>query len=224
MKKYILFLMLLLMVGVVSSEVNDYAPVKQNECVILSQVCASCSGVNMSIKYPSPNSSYAQYEVEMSRTGLGDWFYEFCNTSLVGRYDVTGHGDIEGTETGFNVLYFDVSPSGNILDSASSTTLFGSLLVMLILSIIFIIMAMKNENLVGKLTLYSIAAIGFIMVILYTVVTIQQVLFGFDSIINGIETLWFVAKIGITIGGIALGIVVMLIMLKAWNIKRGLRD
>jgi len=62
------------------------------------------------------------------------------------------------------------------------------------------------------------------MVILYTVVTIQQVLFGFDSIVNAIETLWVVSKIGITIGGLALGIVVMLIMLKAWNIKRGLRD
>jgi len=222
MKKYIIFLMLVLMLGFVSSEVNDYESVKQNECVLLKQICASCSFTNVSLTYP--NSSYAQYEVEMNRTGAGDWFYEFCNTSLVGRYDVTGHGDLSGVNTGFDVLYFEVTPSGSVLDSASSTTLFGSLLVMLILSVIFIIMAMKTESLAGKLTLYCIAGIGFIMVILYTVVTIQQVLFGFDSIVAGMETFLSVAKVGITIGGIALGIVVMLIMLKAWNIKRGLRD
>ena len=216
--------MLVLMIGFASSEVNEYPSVKLNSCVILSQVCASCSGVNMSVKYPSPNSSYAQYEVEMNRTGSGDWFYEFCNTSLVGRYDVTGHGDLEGTDTGFDVLYFEVSPSGNILDSASATTLFGSLLVMLILSVVFILMAMKTESLAGRVALYCIASIVFIMVILYTVVIIQQVLFGFDSIVNGIETLWVVAKIGITVGLTALGIVISLIMLKAWKIKRGLND
>jgi len=222
MKYGILFLILILMCGLVSSEVNDYAPVKQGNCINVTQVCSSCTGVNVSVKYT--NGSYALYEGIMSRIGGGDWFYNYCDTDDVGRHDVTGHGDLSGTDTGFDVLYFEVTPSGSVLDSASSTTLFGSLLVMLILSVIFIIMAMKNENLVGKLTLYSIAAIGFIMVILYTVVTIQQVLFGFDSIINGIETLWFVAKIGITIGSVAFGIVIFLIMLKAWNIKRGLRD
>jgi len=210
------------MSGLVTSEVNDYASVKHNECVLLKQVCASCSFVNVSLTYP--NSTLVLSNVPMVDSGGALWTYEFCNTTQLGRYDINGVGDLEGTNTGFDVLYFEVTPSGSILDSASSTTLFGSLLVMLILSIVFIIMAMKTESLAGKLTLYCISAIGFIMVILYTVVTIQQVLFGFDSIVNGIETLWVVAKIGITIGGIALGIVVLLIMLKAWKIKRGFDD
>ena len=222
MKYGILFLMLILMAGLVSSEVNDYSPVKQNECVTLKQVCASCSFVNVSLTYP--NSTLALSNIPMVDSGGALWTYEFCNTTELGRYDINGVGDLDGTDTGFDVLYFIVSPSGSVLDSASSTTLFGSLLVMLILSVVFIIMAMKTESLAAKLTLYCIAGIGFIMVILYTVVTIQQVLFGFDSIVNAIETLWVVSKIGITIGGLALGIVVMLIMLKAWNIKRGLRD
>jgi len=210
------------MVGFVNSEVNNYESVKQNECVILKQVCASCSFVNVSLIYP--NSSLALSNIPMVDYGGALWTYEFCNTTELGRYDINGVGDLEGVNTGFDVLYFVVSPSGSILDSASSTTLFGSLLVMLILSIVFILIAMKTESLAGKLTLYCISAIGFIMVILYTVVTIQQVLFGFDNIVNGIETLWVVAKIGITIGGIAMGLVVLLIMLRAWKIKRGLYD
>lgn len=224
MKKYIIFLMLILFMGLVSSEVNEYASVKQNECAILSQVCASCTYANMSIKYPSPNSTYAQYEVPMQRDGGGDWYYSFCNTSLVGRYDITGHGDLSGIDTGFDVLSLTVTPSGNVLDSAGSTTLFGSLLLMLILSVVFILIAMKSEGLPARVTMYSIAAIMILMSILYTVVAIQQVLFGFTGIITGIETLLFVAKIGITIGTIAFGIVILLIMLKAWKIKRGLCD
>jgi len=211
MKKYILFLMVLLMVGFVSSEVNDYAPIKQNECALLRQVCASCSFVNISLAYP--NSTLALSNVGMVDSGGGVWTYDFCNTTELGRYDVVGIGDINGADAAF-VLFFDVSPSGSMLDSASSTTLFGSLLVMLIISVMFLIMAMKTDKIVAKIALYCISGIGFMMVILYTVVTIQQVLFGFDSIVNSVETLWVVTKIGITIAGIALGIVVFLIMLK----------
>jgi len=218
------FLLIVLMGSVASAEINNYASVKQNENVTLSQVCASCSYVNMSVKYPAPNSSYVLYEVEMDRDGLGDWYYEFCNTSLVGRYDVTGHGDISGTDTGFDVLYFEVTPSGSILDTASSTTLLGSLLVMLIFSILFMFMATKTDSLAGKVTLYCIGGLGLLMSILYTVVTIQQVLFGFDGIITGIEAFLMVIKVGVGIGIIALGIVIFLIMLKAFRIKRGLVD
>jgi len=209
------------MVGFVSSEVNDYAPIKQNECAILRQVCATCSFVNISLAYP--NSTLILSNVEMVDSGGGVWTYEFCNITELGRYDVVGIGDINGADAGF-VLFFDVTPSGSILDSASSTTLIGSLLVMLILSALFLIMAMRANGTVSKLALYCISGIGFIMVILYTVVIIQQALFGFDSIVNAVETFWVVAKIGVTIGGVALGIVVFLIMLKAWKIKRGFND
>jgi len=102
----------IMLVGLASAEVNNYAPVKQYDCVTLSQVCASCNYVNISVKYPSPNSSYALYEGVMARDGSGDWYYSFCDTSLMGRYDITGHGDIAGTDTGFSVLWFDVTPSG----------------------------------------------------------------------------------------------------------------
>jgi len=222
MKYGLLFLMLILMTGLVTSEINNYAPVKKGDCINLTQVCSSCTACNISVKYT--NGTYALYEGEMERIGAGDWFYNYCDTNDLGRHDVTGHGDLSGTDTGFDVLYFEVTPSGSVLDSASSTTLFGSLLVMLILSIVFVIMAMKNESLPMKVTLYSISAIGFLMVILYTVVTIQQVLFGFDSIVTGMETFLFVVKTGVTIGSVAFGIVIFLIMLKAWKIKRGLYD
>lgn len=219
----VLIIMLFSIVGVYA-EVNEYAPVLKDDCVVLSQVCVSCTGVNISVKYPAPNSSYAIYEVAMNRTGSGDWFYEFCNTSFVGRYDVTGHGDLSGVDTGFDVLWFEVTPSGSLMKDGDSLVLFGSLIVMIILSSVFLFLANKVESIAAKVTLYSISFIGYLMSVLYTVVTIQQVLFGFDSIVNGIETFYFVGKVGVGLGFLALLVVIMLIMLKAWKIKRGFDD
>jgi len=104
MKYGILFLMLILMAGLVSSEVNDYSPVKQNECVTLKQVCASCSFVNVSLTYP--NSTLALSNIPMVDSGGALWTYEFCNTTGLGRYDINGVGDLEGVNTGFDVFIF----------------------------------------------------------------------------------------------------------------------
>jgi len=62
-----MFLMLVLMLGFVSSEVNDYSPVKQNDCVLLKQICASCSFTNVSLTYP--NSTLALNNVPMVDSG-----------------------------------------------------------------------------------------------------------------------------------------------------------
>jgi len=206
----------------VFAEVNEYAPVKTDECVIVKQVCASCTYVNISISYP--NSTLAVSNINMADNGGGVWIYEFCNTSSVGRYDVNGEGDLSGVDTGFDVLWFEVTPSGSLMKGGDSLVLFGSLMVMIIISSVFLFLATKIEGLAAKTTLFAIAFIGYLMSILYTVVTIQQVLFGFDSIVNGIETFLFVGKIGVWLGFITLMIVVLLIMLKAWKIRRGLDD
>jgi len=83
--------------------------VKQNECVIIPQTCASCTYVNMSITYK--NTTLIN-NVGLEDMGGGLWTYSFCNTGSLGRYDVQGSGDLEGTATGFDVLYFNVTPSG----------------------------------------------------------------------------------------------------------------
>ena len=115
MRKTTLLLVLLLiastmMMAYASAEVNSFAPVKQFDCITIKQTCGSCSYVNVSISYP--NSSLAAANEEMTSSGGGVWTYNFCETSLLGRYDVAGMGDLEGTETSFDVLYFDVTPSG----------------------------------------------------------------------------------------------------------------
>ena len=95
---------------------------------------------------------------------------------------------------------------------------------MILISGAFFFMAHKSENNVAKISFYSFAGIGIVMTILYTVIIMQQTLFGFDSILSGIENFWFVMKVGVWLGFLFMGVVIFMIMLKAWKIKRGLYD
>jgi hypothetical protein len=99
------------MIGFTSAEVSSLGTIKQSECIEIPQVCASCTYVNLSVQYP--NKSIAISNQAMIPNGAGLWTYNFCNTSQLGRYDVSGQGDLSGTDTGFSVLWFEVTMSGN---------------------------------------------------------------------------------------------------------------
>jgi hypothetical protein len=157
----------------------------------------------------------------MTSAGNGEFYYQFSNTSTTGRYDVRGVSN--GCENTF-ATYFEVTPSGKSLGEGQGWSLFGSLILMIIISSIFLIVAFNSESIGIKISFFSLSGIFFIMTILYTVVTMQQTLFGYEGILSGIETFWFVIKMLIGIGIFALLIIVVLIMIKAWKIKRGYRD
>ena len=112
MKKIMLLLIIgMFLISLASAEINDLGLVKQNHCILIRQSCASCSYVNISISYP--NQTLAIKNVAMDYQGGGLWTYNFCNTSQLGRYDIVGSGDLEGTDTSFDVLYFNVTSTGN---------------------------------------------------------------------------------------------------------------
>jgi len=101
---------LLSIISAADVEVNSYANVKIGDCVTLKQTCASCSYVSFSLSYP--NSTLIFSDEVGTNTGGAMWTYEFCDTNILGRYDVGGHGDLEGTDTGFSILWFDVTSTG----------------------------------------------------------------------------------------------------------------
>ena len=97
-------------IGAATTEVNQYDDVKLGDCITLKQTCASCTYVNFSLSYP--NSTLVFSDEVGTNTGGAMWTYEFCDTYNLGRYDVGGHGDLEGTDTGFNILWFEVTSTG----------------------------------------------------------------------------------------------------------------
>jgi hypothetical protein len=103
-------IMLVVFVPSVTADVSSLGTIKQGSCIEIPQVCASCTYVNYSVQYP--NKSIAISNQAMTPNGAGLWTYNFCNTSQLGRYDVTGLGDLNGVDTGFSVLWFEVSTDG----------------------------------------------------------------------------------------------------------------
>lgn len=131
----IAIIILFFVMSFVSAEINNYAPVKQGDIVTIKQVCASCTYVNITISYP--NSTIAISNQAMVSQGAGVWTYDFSNTSQLGRYDVNGEGDLNGVATGFDVLWFEVTPSGITQTTSQGIGSAIFLFLMLSLTILF---------------------------------------------------------------------------------------
>ncbi len=158
MKKLMIFLFVgIVLISIASAEVNNFAPVKQGQSITIKQVCASCSYVNISVSYP--NSTLAIIKNEMVDQGGGVWSFEFNETSPLGRYDVTGSGDLIGVDTGFDVLYFEVTSTGKEFNSAKAISYIVILIVSISIFIGILFMAIKlpSKNKSDELTGYIIA-------------------------------------------------------------------
>jgi len=166
-----IFLFLLLLVGsfmFVSSEVNTYGSYQRGSIVSIRQVCSSCSYINISVSYP--NSTLAVSNEQMFNEGGGVWTYEFNQTSIQGRYDVSGTGDLGGTPTSFDVLYFIINEYGiPSLAFGLYTTLY---LLLLFVSYLFVYkFATFNGGKVKDYNFYFWA--GFLDLILFVVIEIN---------------------------------------------------
>jgi hypothetical protein len=110
MKKIFLIVIILLVLPMILA-LDNLGTFKQNSCVRLVQTCVSCSYVNISSVSNSATNNTLISNVEMISSGNGEWYYNFCDTDEIGRYDVRGKGDIDGADDSF-VYYFEITPSG----------------------------------------------------------------------------------------------------------------
>ncbi len=104
----ILFCIVFLMGNIIALE--DLGTFKQGETVRISQVCSDASYITLS-SITFPNSTIAISNINMTSSGSGEFYYNFANTTDLGRYDVRGISD--GCEETF-VTYFEVTPSGQV--------------------------------------------------------------------------------------------------------------
>lgn len=178
-KLFILALLGVFLISFVGAEINNYAPVKQNDCILLTQTCASCSYVNVSVTYKN--------DTKLSNTGMTDaggslWTHSYCDTFNLGRYDVQGYGDLEGTATGFDVLYFEVTTSG-------LTGTLGFFFIILILSIGVIILGYYVED----AWIVVLGSFALVLVGLYIL------FFGIDGVKDTVYT-WGIGLIILMLG------------------------
>lgn len=138
----LVFFFLLIVVTNVSA-LDVLKPATLDKEYIILQTCASCSYVNVTV---SNSNGIILSNEAMVLNGSGVWTSNITPT-ISSRHDVTGIGDIDGTDTSF-ATFFEVTPSGKIASTGDSIlyTLFSGILFGVICLLSFFIITMPSEN------------------------------------------------------------------------------
>lgn len=159
MKLYysLIFLTVLISLPLVLSQVENIGIYNQGDCVILPQVCANCTSVNITqILYPNSTNAL-DTEVKMNRQD-SKFTYEFCQTNFIGEYIITGIGDIDGVEEVFS-YGMKIKRGGSFgLDLNSG---YGILAIVIMIGIILLLMYFNQI----QASAFVCIATGFIMLL-----------------------------------------------------------
>jgi len=133
-KKILLTIFTCILTFSMVSALDNLGTFDRGECVRVTQTCNNADWINISsISYP--NSSVAVSNIEMTSAGSGEFYYDFCLTSVEsGRYDVRGISN--GCEKDF-ATYFLIG-----------SNLFVLLIILYVFAFVFLILSVfVNEEL-----------------------------------------------------------------------------
>jgi hypothetical protein len=163
-----------------------------DECVRISQTCASCSYVNISSVTLSNSNESLIDNVEMENFGNGEWIYNFCDTSEKGSYEIRGKGDLDSVDTSFKSC-FDIGEEislGRIIIQIS-------LLIILFLGFSSSVFGVfKIENYIGRFTLYWISHVLMIAISFISWQMAQDYLLGTPMIAGIFKIIFYFVTIG----------------------------
>ena len=223
MKKLLLTLVLVsFLISFASAEIQTLGTFKLGEDINLIQTCANCTFNNIT-SILSPNSTEIIGTFQMTKVGS---VYNFTlnsgNTTQLGEYIINGIGDLDGVNTIWNYNLF-VTPSGaKRINQGEGNTLFGIIIILVLVTIFFSISTMYIKNPAFKVFLGSMSILMLISTIGFGV-TIMQQLFGTNpTLISGFSLFFRLFMILLGAAGIGLVIFLVVFALKMFNKSRGL--
>lgn len=137
-------------------------PVKQYSCANLTQAETGVA-TNYIESILMPDKSIAWIQSNMNQEGITSW-YEFCNTTETGTYQVIGNNS-----NGMWACDFNVNPTGNISGSILDNSV---LLIILGVSIILLTLAFVLKN----------APLAMLSGLLFMVSGVFAMIYGFNEI------------------------------------------
>ena len=165
MKQTILLTMFIgiFLFSLVGASIANLGTVQQYDCIELLQTCDDCTYNNItSVMYPNRTNNALSSEIEMTKDGT-IYNATFCETDELGTYIVSGHGDIDGTNT-WNYV-FDVTTTGG-----TSNNLLPIFLLVAVL--VFFVMGIAIQS----------PAFGFFSGILAVMIGMYIMIYGFGDI------------------------------------------
>lgn len=193
--KYLaIFILVLFSVNFIAASEPFQGFGKQYECRDIVQTCASCSYNNISM-IKSPNGTSIAMEQSMTKSGITYTWNTCAYSKQLGRYEVSGHGDLDGTDTTWGFHYIITSSGGE------STSVWDNAYL-----IFFVVL---GGLLLGLGMIYGIPWLGFISSVMF-------ILGGVYTMIYGLNTVADMYSQGIAIVLIGLGFIFMMLSAYEW--------
>ena len=161
MKKIVLTIIIgIFLLSFATAAIPHLGYFKRFECVDIPQTCPDCTYNNIT-KITNVDLVVVQTEVPMDKDDT-TYNYTFCNTTILGLYTISGHGDIGGTRDTWE-CQFDVTETGY----KDLSVLNNPLLIMLVaLALIFLFIGITT----GTLWFGFMSATMFLLSGIYTTI------------------------------------------------------
>jgi len=222
--KLLLSILLVLVLPLVASqtyktndELNLKVPFEVNGS--MASVNADC---NISIDYP--NGSYFKENESMTNLNNGDFNITLLGSELtiLGEYKWRAFCcDVGQCAAGYGS--FELTPSGSdAINSGEGLTLSLSIIAILILAVLFFIFSFKVMSFPVKVIFMGTSLVLFVIVLLFTMITLQQILGGFSSIISSYSSFFWASLFLFFLVFIFLMLCLIKQSVEALKIKRGL--
>ena len=191
-------------------------------CTFDGHPCSSAAYCNLTLKYP--NGTYYINNQVATNLANGEFNYTLPRANILGDYD----GRMSCSQSGNNgteVFTLRLTPSGaDKITSGEGIGLVISLIVMILVCIFLFVMSMRIQSPFGKFALIVLASIFLLIIVLYSVVSVEQTLGVFSNIVEGYSTFYFVLKILASLAVLALVLFSILVVIRYYKFKRGLLD
>lgn len=180
--------------------------------------CGSSRSLYISIEGPNGSNIYDSSAMTYNPT----YFNHTLPTNELGEYRcLIVSPQVNWTED----CSYLVTVSGNPrLNTGEGLINIGGIIIIIAVAAFFFIVGIGVENLGMRVVMVGNAAIVLIIGILYTMLSIDQMLGSFTAIVGGYSTFWFVMKIFIGLAVTGLLIAALLLSYNVWMIKRGFKD
>ena len=165
MKKLLITLILgMFLISSTLAVEQSWGTIKGGDCIELTMPCDNCTYNNItSILYPNKTNYALRGEYLMDQSGTL-YNYSFCDTLLLGKYTVSGHGDLDGRDTIWTAN-FESTSTGKLPNNVIPIFLLISGIVLLVLGIVI-----QNPP------------IGFFSGVLFIMVGMYLMIYGFGDI------------------------------------------
>jgi uncharacterized membrane protein YwzB len=234
MKKIILFvfaLFLLYNASALTNPITTAQPVYPNgqtvnlsvPCTFGGAFCPTLTECNITILDPD-SVVLANNEVMTKNSSVFNYTLSGNSTTKNGQYEVAV-SCCNGIICKPKLLSFLITPSGaDPLTSGQGTVLMIVMGVMFFVAVIFFVIGFRSESVAGKATGYSLGGVMILVLILYSLLVANEAIASSPKLIAGFETFYFVMKMIGTIAIVGMIVLLLLVAVRAWKIKRGLID